>query len=342
MIFILAFLNLFEAKYYTVVTGNTVQCELCFRKCIITEGSQGFCRVRENRDGKLYTFTYGRPCGLQIDPIELEPMYHMVPGHRNICVFTPSCNFRCKHCQNSHISQKGHKELKTLHYSPKEVVEIAINSGCKSISHSINEPVVFYEYMYEIAKLAKSKGLLTLFHSNGSISPEPLRELLKFMDGVTIDLKGFSEDFYKEITSATLEPVLNTLKIIKDANVHLEIVYLIIPTFNDDTSMIRECCKWIRNNLGKDVPLHFTRFFPRYKLSNLSPTPIRTLGVAREIALQEELNYVYIGNERHKGNNTYCPNCKKIIVYRINHAVIKNSISNGSCKFCNYEIPGIF
>jgi pyruvate formate lyase activating enzyme len=222
-------------------------------------------------------------------------------------------------------------------------VETAIKRKCKSISHSINEPVVFYEYMYEIARLAKKAGLLTLFHSNGTLSPLPLKELLKVMDGVTIDLKGFSEKFYKEISSASLEPVLNTLKIIKESGTHLEIVYLVIPTLNDNMEEIRECCKWIKDSLGPYVPLHFTRFFPHYKLKNLPPTPINTLEEARNIALREGLYYVYIGNvPGHEANNTYCHGCKKMIIHRIGYTTIKTNILNGRCRFCKSKIPGIF
>lgn len=335
--------SLKEAKYYLKIEGQKVWCKLCFRKCIIAEGKRGFCRVRENRGGKLYSLVYGKPAGLQIDPIELEPMYHMLPGHRNLCVFTASCNFRCKHCHNWHISQRGPEELGAKDYSPREVVEEAIRRKCKSISHSINEPTVFYEYMYDIAKEARERGLLNLFHTNGSISPEPLRQLLKYMDGVTVDLKGFTEEFYRETLSAELKPVLRTLKIIKGEGVHLEIVNLIIPTLNDDMKDIRRMCEWIKENLGEDVPLHFTRFSPTYKLTHLPRTPIKTLEAARKIAQEVGLKYVYIGNvPGHEGNNTYCPKCKKKLIHRIHFTTMSNNIEDGKCKFCKYEIPGIW
>ena len=332
-----------EAGNYQQLAGNQVQCRLCFRKCIIPEGKRGFCRVRENRGGDLYSLVYGKPAGLQIDPIELEPMYHLLPGHRNLCVFTASCNFRCKHCHNWHISQRGPEELRAKSYSPQEVVEEALRRKCKSISHSINEPTVFYEYMYEIARLAKEKGLLTLFHTNGSLSPQPLRELLKYMDGVTVDLKGFDEKFYRETYSAELEPVLETLKIIKEEGVHLEIVNLVIPALNDDLKKRKEMCKWIKANLGEDVPLHFTRFSPAYKLTKFTPTPVKTLEEARKIALRAGLKYVYIGNlPGHEGNNTYCPQCKKRLIHRIHFTVLSNDMKNGKCGFCGYKIAGIW
>ncbi len=332
-----------EAKFYQRLEGNKVWCQLCFRKCIIAEGERGFCRVRENRGGKLYSLVYGKPGGLQIDPIELEPMYHMFPGHRNLCVFTASCNFSCKHCHNWHITTRGPEELRSRNYSPEEVVEEAIKKGCKSISHSINEPTVFYEYMYDIARIAKEKGLLTLFHTNGSLSPQPLRALLKYMDGVTVDLKGFTEEFYREISSAELEPVLMTLKIIREEGVWLEITNLIIPTLNDDMKDIRRMCEWIKENLGEDVPLHFTRFSPAYKLTRLPPTPIETLEAARKIAVEMGLNYVTIGNvPGHRYNSTFCPRCKKRLIHRVHFTVLNNNIEDGKCRFCQYEIPGIW
>ena len=332
-----------EAMFYQKLENERVQCHLCFRKCIIAEGKRGFCRVRENRRGKLYSLVYGKPAGLQIDPIELEPMYHMLPGHRNLCVFTASCNFRCRHCHNWHISQSAPEELRAKNYSPREVVKEALRRKCKSISHSINEPTVFYEYMYDIARIARKKGLLNLFHTNGSISPEPLRQLLKYMDGVTVDLKAFDEKFYQETLSAELEPVLKTLKIIKEEGVHLEIVNLIIPTLNDDLDKIKQMCIWIKENLGEDVPLHFTRFFPAYKLTKLPSTPVKTLEAAREIAQKVGLKYVYIGNlPGHEGNNTYCPQCKKRLIHRIHFTVLRNEIKDGRCDSCGYKIAGIW
>jgi pyruvate formate lyase activating enzyme len=337
--------NIKEARYYQKLAQNRVWCQLCFRKCTIAEGERGFCRVRENRGGKLYSLVYGKPAGLQIDPIVLEPMYmyHLIPGHRNLCVFTASCNFRCKHCHNWLLSQRRPEEVRVVEYSPAEVVAEAIRQGCKSISHSINEPTVFYEFMYDIAREARQKGLITLFHTNGSISPEPLRELLKYMDGVTVDLKAFDEKFYREISSAELEPVLRTLKIIVEEGVHLEIVNLIIPTLNDDLDKIKEMCIWIRDNLGKDIPLHFTRFSPAHKLTKLPPTPVETLEAAREIAQNVGLKYVYIGNlPGHEGNNTFCPQCKKRLIHRIHFTVLSNKVVDGRCRFCGYEIVGIW
>lgn len=332
-----------EARHYHQLDGNQVRCKICFRECLIAEGGRGFCRVRENRGGELYLLVYGRPATLQVDPIELEPMYHLLPGHSNLCVATASCNFRCKHCHNWHLTQRGPEEVEALAFSAAEVVEETIRRGCRSISHSINEPTIFYEYMYDIARLARQRGLRTLFHTNGSLRPEPLRALLEHMDGVTVDLKSFSPEFYRENPEAELTPVLQTLKLIRQEGVHLEIVNLVIPTLNDDLRQIEKMCGWIEKHLGKDVPLHFTRFFPRYKLTHLPPTPVKTLERARDIALEVGLHYVYIGNlPGHEGNSTYCPRCGRRVISRRHFTVLSKELEGGRCSFCGQVIVGIW
>ncbi|MBA7646352.1 hypothetical protein ES703_54114 [subsurface metagenome] len=233
----------------------------------------------------------------------------------------------------------------TLNYDlpPKKIVELAIKNKCPTISFTYNEPTVFYEYMLDIAKLAQKRGIKILFHSNGSMSPEPLRELLKYSDAVTIDLKGFTNKFYSEASSARLEPILETLKIIKEEGKWLEIVNLIIPTLNDNPKDIRRMCEWIKKNLGEEVPIHFNRFSPSYKLQNLPPTPIKTLEEAKKIAKEVGIKYIYIGNvPGHKGNSTYCPKCKKRLVRRIHFAILENKIKEGRCPYCGEEIPGLW
>ena len=332
-----------KAMFYEKGRNQAVQCRLCFRQCPIPEGRRGFCRVRENQGGELRSLVYGRPAGLQIDPIELEPMYHLVPGHRNLCVYTASCNFRCKHCHNWHISQSAPERIRSVPHTPREIVEEAKRRGCKSISHSINEPTIFYEWMVDVVRLAKAEGLRTLCHTNGGMARTPMMELLPFMDAVTVDLKAFSQKFYQEISEARLAPVLETLQTIKAAKKHLEIVHLVIPTLNDDRSEIREMCRWIAQHLGKDTPLHFTRFTPSYKLTHLPLTPIQTLEEARKIAQEEGIRYVYVGNVTgHPGNSTYCPGCGRTLIERTHFIVVKNHLQNGRCPSCKENIPGIW
>ncbi len=332
-----------RAMFFKKAEGDLIQCELCFRRCLIPEEERGFCRVRENRKGELRSLVYGRPVGLQIDPIELEPMYHMVPGHKNLCVYTASCNFRCKHCQNWSISQSTPEQIRALKYTPKEIVEETLKQGCKSISHSINEPTVFFEMMLEVAQHSKQKGLMTLCHTNGGIARAPMIELLKFLDGVTVDLKSFNPKFYQDISEAELAPVLETLKTIRDSGKHLEIVNLIIPTLNDDMADIRKMCKWIAANLGRETPIHFTRFSPQYKMTHLPYTPIKTLEGAMETAKSEGMKYVYVGNVvGHPANSTYCPKCGKKLIERTHFIVLKNQVKNGLCPFCKEKIPGVW
>ena len=333
-----------EVMFYKKLENGSVQCGICFRRCVIAEGQRGFCRNRENREGRLYNIVYGRPSAVHIDPVEKEPQFHFLPGSSILCLGTAGCNFRCKHCQNWHLSQRSIEEMEFVYsLTPSEVVELALKKNIPTISFTYNEPTSFYEYVYDIAKLAKQKGLKIIWHSNGSMNPEPLGELLKYTDGVTIDLKGFTGKFYSQISSAKLEPVLDTLKNIKESGVHLEIVNLIIPTHNDNLQDIRRMCSWIRENLGEEVALHFTRFFPAHKLTTLPPTPVSRLEEAYGIAREIGLKYVYIGNvPGHAYNSTFCPKCNKRLIHRTHFTVLKNNIRDGKCKFCGAEVPGIW
>jgi pyruvate formate lyase activating enzyme len=330
-----------EALFYKREHGWDVQCLLCPRECVISDGKRGFCRNRENQKGKLYTIVYGKPSVVDIGPIEKAPLYHFVPGHFRLCLTCASCNLRCKHCQNWHLSQKGFEELDHYSYSPSEIVQQAKKQGLFSISFTYTEPTVYYEYLYDISSIAKENGMKTSIVSNGYINREPLLKLLTVLDAVKIDLKGFSEEFYKEICSATLNPVLESLLTVKKEKVWLEIVNLVIPTLNDDPKMIDEMCRWIKENLGSDTPLHFTKFFPNYKLAHLSPTPVFTLELAYEIAKKNGLKYVYIGNvPGHVHNSTFCPSCNQKVIYRTHFDVIEMNVVDGKCKFCNFLFQG--
>jgi pyruvate formate lyase activating enzyme len=330
-----------EAMFYRKVDGQNLQCLLCPRKCLIADGKRGFCRNRENQEGTLYTLVYGRPAVVDIGPIEKAPLYHFIPGHFRLCLTNASCNLRCRHCQNWHLSQKSFEELDHYSYSPSEIVREVKKQGLNSVSFTYTEPTVYYEYLYDISTLAKERGIKTSIVSNGYISREPLLKLLTVLDAVKIDLKGFSEEFYKEVCSATLKPVLDSLLTVKKENIWLEIVNLVIPTLNDNPKMIDEMCRWIKENLGMDTPLHFTRFFPNYKLNHLSPTPISTLESSYEIAKKNGLRYVYIGNvPDHIYNSTFCLFCKQKVIQRNHFEILEMNIVNGRCKFCNTPIEG--
>lgn len=328
-----------EALYYKV-ENNVVKCLLCPRGCTINKGRRGFCGVRENRDNKLYSLVYGKLCSKAIDPIEKKPLYHFIPGHGSYSIATVGCNLTCKHCQNWEISQT--KQIFGQDLTPEDVVNDAIAYGCKSIAYTYTEPTIFYEFMLDTAKIAKKHGIKNVIVSNGYINKEPLKKLCKYIDGANIDLKGFNENFYKEVCSAELKPVLSSLKTLKANGVWLEVTNLIIPTLNDNLEEIEKLCNFIVKNLGKDTPLHFSRFFPHYKLTYISPTPPQTLIDARTLALKK-LHYVYIGNLlTDNAENTYCPKCGKLLIERLGFSIIQNNLVNGKCYNCNYKIAGVW
>jgi len=332
-----------EAKHYSQLNQGKVRCELCFRRCVISESGQGFCLARENIDGKLYTLTYGNPVAVHIDPVEKEPMFHMMPGSDTLCLGTASCNFRCKFCINWQIAWKAPEEVEAVPMTPAEVVQTAVGHDVPTICLTYNEPTQQYEFMYDIARLAKEKGLRVTFHSNGAMTPEPMKAILPYVDSVAIDLKAFDPEVYRRLTEGELDPVLNTLRTIKEEGVWLEVVCLLVPGWNDNMDDISRMCAWLKENLGEETVVHFSRFFPTCKLAKLSPTSLSALEQARDIALQAGLHYVYIGNvSGHDSAHTYCPKCGKILIRRKGLLIQENNIVNGKCQFCNHEIPGIW
>jgi len=336
--------NLKEALFYQKLKNQLVQCQLCPRRCFIPDGKRGFCGVRENHGGVLYTLSFAKPVSLNdIDPIEKKPLFHFLPGTRTFSIATAGCNLKCKFCQNWEISQRLPEEVDFVYLEPEDLVRKLQESGRPTIAYTYSEPTIFYEYVLEIAKLARAKGIRNVMHSNGYINEEPLRQLTKYLDAANIDLKGFSEEFYTKMAEGTLEPVLKSLKILRKEGVHIEITNLVIPGYNDDEETLVKMCQWIRDNLGADTPLHFSRFIPMYKLLNLSFTPVETLEKARNIALDCGLKYVYIGNVGgNPAENTYCPKCKKIVIRRIGYMVSEINLENGKCKFCGEKIDGIW
>ncbi len=332
-----------KARFYTPLDNGSVACGVCWRRCVVPPGKLGFCSNKKNVDGTYYSLVYGQAAALQVDPIEKEPAFHMLPGSLIFCTGTASCNNRCKFCQNWHLSQQTLWDLRNYDAPPEAIVDMAQAEGCRAVSFTYNEPTVFYEYMYDIAARAREAGLLALFHTNGGMNREPMLALLDIMNAVTVDMKAFTEEFYRNVSESSLAPVLRTLETIRGAGRHLEIVNLVIPTLNDNLDDIRRMCAWIKANLGDDVPLHFTRFFPAYKLQRLPPTPVETLEAAAEVADAEGLKFVYIGNvPGHARNSTYCPRCREIIISRVHFAVLDIRMDNGKCAACGESIPGIW
>jgi len=331
------------SPYFTSLERGEIQCELCPHRCRVAKGKRGLCRVRENRDGKYYSLVYGNPCAVHLDPIEKKPFSHVLPGTTSFSLATAGCNFQCKFCQNWEISQAFPEDVYSYDVPPELIVSRAKEIGARSVAYTYVEPMIFYEYMSDISLLAKKAGLLNVTHSNGFINPAPLKNLCKVLDAVNIDLKGFTENFYRELCGGELSPVLETLKTLKKEKVHLEITTLIIPTKNDEMSVIKEMCVWIKKELGEDTPIHFSRFYPLYKLKTLPPTPVSTLEMAREVALSAGLEYVYVGNiPGHAGENTFCPKCKKMVIQRTGYMVGEIHLKDGKCRYCGKPISGIW
>jgi len=321
-----------------------VQCELCPKMCLIEPGQSGDCRVRINIDGVLRTVVYGYPCSVSpYDPVEKKPLFHFLPGTRTLSIATVGCNLHCQNCQNWEISQANPEESTAAFLPPERLLQLAKSYHYPSIAYTYTEPIIFYEYTCDCAKLAKDAGIRNILVTAGYINEQPWKQLLKYIDAAHIDLKGITEEFYREVCSGTLKPVLNALVVAKASGVHVEVVNLIIPTLNDKPEHIHELARWVKTNLGSETPLHFSRFFPQYKMQHLPPTPPKTLDIAREIAISEGLNYVYIGNILSKeGQNTYCPGCKELLIERSGYTILQNRVKDGSCPKCSKEIYGVW
>ncbi len=332
-----------HSPYYVPLEDQFIRCVLCPHACEVDVGERGLCQVRENIDGQYYSLVYANPCAVQIDPIEKKPFYHVLPASRSFSIATAGCNFDCKFCQNWEISQAQPDETFNYRLPPDQVVASAIQYKSLSIASTYVEPVIFMEYMLAIGRLAKSQPLLKVMHSNGFVNEKPLGDLCEVMDAACIDLKGFSEDYYRSMTEGSLAPVLNTLKVLKSKQIHTEIVTLIVSGKNDDPKQIGAMCQWIYKELGPDVPIHFSRFYPRYKLKGIAPTPVATLDMARDLAMDTGLNYVYIGNiPEHPGGHTYCPQCGKVLIRRVGYRVKMTGLMAGKCDDCGCSIPGIW
>ncbi len=332
-----------EVYFYTRLAGDIVRCDTCPHNCKLSAGQRGICRVKENVGGKLISFVYGNPCAVHIDPVEKKPLYHFLPTTKVFSIATAGCNFRCLNCQNWEISQFPPEKTYNSDMMPTEVVSNAIAAKCASIAYTYSEPVAFYEYMLDTSKLAKENNIKNLWITNGYLAEKPLIELSKYIDAANVDLKSFKDSIYAKLNSGTLQPVLNTLKTLKKQGVWLEVTNLVVPSYTDDLDMIKQMCKWLYDNLGADTPLHFSRFYPHYKLRHLPPTPYSTLKKARDIALKAGLHYVYVGNVLElEGQQTYCPKCGKVVVKREGYDIKEVNIVDGKCKFCGYRIAGVW
>ncbi|MFH1360225.1 MAG: AmmeMemoRadiSam system radical SAM enzyme [Candidatus Omnitrophota bacterium] len=323
--------------------STKIQCHLCTKHCLLDNGQRGDCRARMNIDGKLYSLVYGNPCAVHVDPIEKKPLFHVKPATSAFSIATAGCNGHCKFCQNWQISQRPPEETHNFDLPPEAVVAAAIRNKCQSIAYTYSDPVIFYEYMFDTAGLAHQRGILNLMITAGLIEKEPLLDLCPLIDAANVDLKSIKANFYRDICSLDLSVVQNTIVTMQQQGVWVELTNLIIPTLNDTQEEIRELCRWVKDHVGCDMPLHFSRFWPMHQLRNLPPTPIDTLTKSYEIARSEGLHFVYVGNvPGHEGNNTYCPNDGKLLVKRVGYMIQENHIINGKCEFCQSEIPGIW
>jgi pyruvate formate lyase activating enzyme len=332
-----------EARFYEKLPYKKIKCKVCPRECVIDDRERGYCGVRENRGGTYYTLVHSRVCAAHVDPIEKKPFFHFAPGTMAFSVATAGCNVNCKMCQNWEISQARPEQVHNTYLPPKDVAALARQNQCASIAYTYSEPVVFIEYVLDAADAGHAAGLKSAVVTGGYIQEEPLKQLCRRVDAIKVDLKAFSEKYYQEIVNGELKPVLNALVTIRRQGTWNEIVYLVVPTLNDSDQEFRGLARWVKSELGPDVPLHFTRFHPEYLLKNLPPTPVPTLERAKAICDAEGLRYVYIGNvPGHPAENTYCPNCRRLVVERTGLLVTAIRLKGGKCQFCQQTIPGVW
>lgn len=331
-----------EALYWHN-TSNGVQCDLCPHTCKLSDTQTGLCHNRINYGNILYATSYGHLCAVCDDPIEKKPLFHFLPGSRCLSIASTGCNFTCHNCQNWEISQAAYLSINHINMQPKEVVKKCVNINCPTIGYTYTEPLVAYEFVRDTACLAREAGIKNIIVSNGYINEEPIRRLSNLIDAANIDLKFFSDKQYSRVTNGSLQPVLRTLEILRDAGVWLEITNLLIPTYNDAPDTIRSMCQWLVANGFAETPLHFSRFIPIYRMNNIPPTPLKSLLLARDIAINAGMKYIYIGNiSEIEGESTYCPNCNKLLIHRHGFTVGCNNITGGKCPECGEPIPGVW
>ena len=329
-----------EARHWTSHKPPSVQCTLCPHTCSIQPGKRGVCRVRENEHGRLMTLIYGSCSALAEDPIEKKPLFHFHPGSLVFSLGSVGCTFHCEHCQNYHIAMAQPTNMQLRDVPPEEAVQLAIDHGCDGIAFTYNEPTIWHEYALDTAQKAKAADLYTVYVTNGYINKEPLRELSTVLDAMNIDVKAFTDDFYKKICKARLEPVLTTCEYAKKLGIHIELTYLVIPGKNDSADEIRRFCTWILEKLGADTPVHFSRFHPEYHMQQIPPTPIETLKKIYQIAQEIGIRYPYLGNfPAGPYENTICPTCKQILIERHGFSAQLRGLQSGKCTSCNSKLP---
>ena len=332
-----------RARYWSVAAKGRVQCHLCSRGCLLAEGQRGQCRSRVNAGGEMKSLVYGRPVSVYVDPIEKKPFYHFLPGSQAYSIGTTGCPLRCKFCQNWQTSQASPEDFRVRFTPPGDIVQSVRSRKVPVIAYTYNEPLVFTEYMLDIASAARLRGIRSVLVTCGFMAQTALGDMCKALDAIKVDLKGYSDNFYRDACGAELKPVLRTIRQIAKSRVHLEIVNLVVPTLNDSDKMIADLSDWVAGELGPDVPLHFTRFRPDYQMPHLPPTPIATLERAHSIAASRGLRYVYVGNSPgHPGNNTYCPFCKQELIRRKLFFVEEMNLKGGKCANCGKRIAGVF
>jgi pyruvate formate lyase activating enzyme len=333
-----------EAKLYSSLEAGRVECLLCAHRCLIAPAKFGVCGVRENREGKLYTHVYGEAIAAHIDPIEKKPLYHFLPGTTSFSIATVGCNFRCPFCQNWQISQVGKKDKEFRgggKLSPEDIVREAAKKRCRSISYTYTEPTIFFEYAYDTAKLARSAGLANVFVTNGYMTAEALKMIRPYLDAANVDLKAFKDETYKKVCGARLEPVLESIRLMKELNIWVEVTTLVVPGMNDGEEELRSIGRFIAG-VSPEIPWHVSRFHPDYKYTQTDATPVETLRKAYALGRQEGLEYIYIGNVWGESEDTFCPKCGQPLLRRSGFLVEENKVKDGKCSFCGRPIAGVF
>jgi pyruvate formate lyase activating enzyme len=333
-----------KAMLYNPLESGMVSCLLCRHNCQISPGKSGICGVRHNRSGELFTGVYGRVIAAHVDPIEKKPLYHFLPGTPSFSIATIGCNFRCPFCQNWQISQASKDRAfadQGQEYSPPDIVASAKKHRCQSISYTYTEPTIYFEFAFDTAKLAKKEGLANVFVTNGYMSRESLEVIRPYLDACNVDLKAFSEDFYREMCGAHLEPVLESIRFMKELGIWVEVTTLIIPGRNDSEKELSQIARFI-HEIDPDIPWHISRFHPDYKYTDAEPTPIQSLRLAYQIAKKEGLHFIYIGNVLGESEGTFCPNCQELLIPRQGFYISQNKAREGNCPFCGTHIAGVF